>query len=287
MYQLIDSGNFLKLEQVGPFRLVRPAASATWEPQLSSLEWSKYDALFERHEDDGRSTGEWKIKNSEIKNPWLISVADIQFKVKLTSFGHLGIFPEQKENWLEMRDLIKSKIAKDKRTFKVLNLFAYTGGSTLFCSQAGAEVVHLDASKTSVTWARENATESKLDKNPIRWIVDDVSQFVTKEVRRGSKYQGIILDPPSYGRGPDKQMWKIEDHLMPLLKNLQKLMADDFSFILLSCHSQGYTPVSLKNQLEQLCSAYKGNYDSAEMLVVDKQNRPLPAGCSCLFSALD
>lgn len=277
MYQLIDSGNFLKLEQVGPYRLVRPAASAAWEPRLLPNEWQKYDALFERYEN---GNGEWKLKNNEIKKPWIISIADIQFVIKLTSFGHLGVFPEQLENWLQIRKLIQSRSSATK----VLNLFAYTGGSTLICTQAGAEVVHLDSSKASVTWARENSKASGLESKPIRWLIDDVTDFVKKEIRRGSKYHGIILDPPSYGRGPNKELWKIEEHLTPLLKNLKKLISDDFLFILLSCHSQGYTPITLKNQLEQICSDFSGKYESSEMLIYDKQNRPLPSGCSCLFS---
>ncbi len=269
MYKLVDSGSFEKLEQIGRFRIRRPAASATWTPKLKK-EWDKTDATFIRGKD---GDGEWKIQNPDIKNPLTVDVGSIKFTLKLTSFGHLGIFPEQEKNWLQMRELING------RKLKVLNLFAYTGGSSLFCAQAGAEVVHVDASKGTVKWASDNAKENNID--TIRWIVDDANVFIEKELRRGNKYDGIILDPPSYGRGPDKQIWKIETHLTPMLQKIQKLFSNHFSFLLLSCHSQGYTPISLKNQLEDLCG--KGEYISEEMVVFDQQNRPLPSGCSCLF----
>lgn len=270
MYKLIDSGNFEKLEQIGDFRIRRPAASATWTPKLTK-EWDKVDATFVRGKE---GDGEWKIRNEKIKNSFVVEVSGTKFILKLTSFGHLGIFAEQEKNWLQLREHIAGQ------KLKVLNLFAYTGGSSLFCAQAGAEVVHVDASKGTVKWASDNAKENNI--STIRWIVDDVNVFIEKELRRGNKYDGIILDPPSYGRGPDKQIWKIEDHLTPMLQKLQKLFSDRFSFLLLSCHSQGYTPISLKNQIEEICG--KGNYISEEMVIVDQQGRPLPSGCSCLFT---
>ncbi len=320
-YQLLDSGNFMKLEQVGPFRISRPSACAVWDPVLPETEWKKVDAEFKRFSD---GNGEWKINNPEIKQPWAINVSDVTFNLKLTGFGHLGIFAEQEKNWLQLRDIISKRKSKMKskrgsemsskvesempsgESFSVLNLFAYTGGSTLFAAAGGAEVVHLDASKSSVAWARENAASSKLEGCPIRWIVDDVQDFVQKEIRRGKKYQGIILDPPSYGRGSKNQVWKIEDHLLPLLKDLQKLMADDFSFMLLSAHSPGYTPISLENQLRQICGEWRHSlpgaatpagavshgggvgaavdrYDSGEMLIRDKADKALPSGAYCLF----
>jgi 23S rRNA (cytosine1962-C5)-methyltransferase len=280
-YRLLDSGHFRKLEQVGPFRLVRPAASAVWDPSLPEKEWKRFDAEFQRFSD---GNGEWKVKNPEIKEPWKIEIAGVQFQMKLTGFGHLGIFAEQEANWIQMRELVRARKPSVDAPVRVLNLFAYTGGSTLFCADAGAEVVHLDASKTSVAWARENAKLSGLEERPVRWIVDDVQEFVDKEVRRGKTYHGIILDPPSYGRGQKNQVWKIEDHLMPLLQNLRKLMAPDFLFMLLSSHSPGYTPVSLENQLRQVCDPDgRGKYVSGEMVIRAETGLALPSGAYSLM----
>lgn len=285
-YQLIDSGLFEKLEVVGPYRLARPSPSATWEPDMDEKDWKDVDARFERYKD---GEGDWKIRNPKIKEPWKIEVAGMKFLMKLTSFGHLGIFPEQKANWLQMREVVAARKKKSEEPIKVLNLFAYTGGSTMTCAMAGAEVTHVDASKGSVNWARENAELSGLGKAPIRWLVDDVQEFVAREIRRGNKYQGIILDPPSYGRGPKKEIWNIEEHLMPFLRELEKLMADDFLFMLLSCHSPGYTPVALANQARQVTTRFnksgKAQFIASEMLVEESGLKPLPSGCSCLFVA--
>lgn len=284
-YQLLDSGHFQKLENVGGFRLVRPSPSAVWECDLDTKEWKTYDALFERHSD---GDGDWKIKNPDIKEPWMIDVSGVKFKMKLTSFGHLGIFPEQRKNWLQLQEICAArKKLKPDAPLKVLNMFAYTGGSTMFCAKGGAEVAHVDASKGSVNWARENAEASGLGKAPIRWLVDDVQEFVKREIRRGNKYQGIILDPPSYGRGPNKEVWDIEKHLMPFLRELEKLFADDLCFILLSCHSPGYTPTALENQLRQVTSGshqkFSGRFFSSEMLIEEVGQKPLPSGCSSLY----
>jgi 23S rRNA (cytosine1962-C5)-methyltransferase len=276
-YQLLDSGDFWKLEQVGKYRLLRPSASAVWRASLPESEWKNFDAKFDR---DSSGDGEWNIKNQDVKKDWSLKVFDLNFKIRLTGFGHLGLFPEQEKNWREMDEILGARV-KPGEDFKVLNLFAYTGGSTLACARRGAQVVHLDASKTSVQWAKDNAEMSGLKEAPIRWIVDDVQDFVAREIRRGSKYQAFILDPPSYGRGPNKQMWKVEKDQMPLLENLKKLMADDFSFCLLSSHSPGYTPVALENQVGQMLGD-KARFSSAEMLVSDSSGRSLPSGASCL-----
>ncbi len=278
-YQLLDSGHFQKLEQIGPYRLIRPAASAVWRPKLAAAEWSRYDARFER---DRGGEGEWERKNKSLPEHWDIDVSGMKFRIRLTGFGHLGIFPEQEANWKKLRDLVK-KARETRDEFRVLNLFAYTGGSSLFCAQGGAQVVHLDASKTSVSWARENAGLNDLSEAPIRWIVDDVKDFVAREVRRGSKYHGIILDPPSYGRGPKKQLWKIEEDLMPLLENLKLLMAEDFCFCLLSSHSQGYTPMAHQNQLAQMTGFAKATFATGEMLIFDEKGMGLPSGGSSLL----
>jgi 23S rRNA (cytosine1962-C5)-methyltransferase len=271
-YSLIDSGDFQKLEAFGPYRFVRPSASAVWKRTLPKEEWSRFDASFYR---DRNGEGEWKLNNTRIPDHWDIEVSGLIFRMRLTSFGHTGIFPEQGANWTWLQKNVRPGS-------KVLNLFAYTGGSTLACAKAGAEVVHLDASKTSVTWARENAELNGLEDAKIRWIVDDVQEFVAKEVRRGNTYQGFILDPPSYGRGTKKQVWKIEKHLMPLLENLKKLAAGDFQFCLLSSHSQGYTPKAHENQLRQIFPV--GKYESSEMFLEGAELQ-LPAGGYALVKA--
>lgn len=280
-YKLLDTGNFQKLEQIGDYRVVRPAAQAVWRPRLPESEWKSADATFTRF---SGGDGKWERRNRKLPESWNITIADIgQMVIRLTDFGHLGIFPEQHANWYRMAKLVSERKAAVKE-FNVLNLFAYTGGSTLACASGGASVAHVDASKTSVSWARENAEASKLVERPIRWLVDDVQKFVGREVRRGTKYHGIILDPPSYGRGPKGESWKIEEMLPPLLDDLEKLLADDYAFVLLSSHSTGYTPLALVNLLSEICSPKDGTFAAEEMVVAEEgSGRVLPSGASCFY----
>lgn len=278
-YKLIDSGNFQKLEQVGPYRFVRPAAQAVWKPRLGADAWENVDATFNRF---SGGDGKWTVHNRSLPKKWIIEQGPVKLVISLTDFGHLGIFPEQDANWDKLNHLILKR--KGDRELNVLNLFAYTGGSTLACATAGAKVVHLDASKTSVSWARENAEASGASDKPVRWIVDDVQKFVEREVRRGSKYQGIILDPPSFGRGTNNEVWQVEDHLVPLLANLKQILAEDYLFVLLSCHSNGYTPIALQNLLLDMVDGKRGSFDVREMLIHEQDSgRALPSGASALF----
>jgi 23S rRNA (cytosine1962-C5)-methyltransferase len=278
-YKLIDSGNFQKLEQVGPYMIARPAAQAVWKPRLSSDHWKKADATFNRL---SGGDGKWTIHNKSLPKKWMIEQGPVKLVISLTDFGHLGIFPEQDSNWAKLHELIGR--THGDREINVLNLFAYTGGSTLACATAGAKVVHLDASKTSVAWARENAEASGAGDKPVRWIVDDVQKFVEREIRRGSKYQGIILDPPSFGRGANNEVWQVEDHLVPLLNNLKQILANDYLFILLSCHSNGYTPMALQNLLLDIVEAKSGRFEIGEMIIAEQDSgRVLPSGASALF----
>lgn len=281
MYRLIDCGNFQKLEQVGPWRLVRPAAQAVWRPRLGEQEWQNVDAVYTRF---SGGDGKWTIKNKKLPERWTIDIDSIgKLVIRMTEFGHLGIFPEQHTNWKRMADIVRKRVAAGSAQ-NVLNLFAYTGGSTLACANAGANVVHLDASKTSVAWGRENAEASGLTDRPVRWIVDDVQKFVDREVRRESKYHGIILDPPSYGRGAKGETWDIETMLPGLLDELKKILADDFSFILLSSHSNGYTPQALTNLLSEIVPGQAGEFLAEEMVVQeDGSKRVLPSGACCFF----
>jgi 23S rRNA (cytosine1962-C5)-methyltransferase len=279
-YKLIDSGNFQKLEQVGPYRFVRPAAQAVWKPRLSDDVWKKVDATFNRF---SGGDGKWTIHNRSLPKKWVIEQGPVKLVISLTDFGHLGIFPEQDANWDKLHDLINER--KGTREINVLNLFAYTGGSTIACATAGAKVVHLDASKTSVAWGRENADASGAADMPVRWIVDDVQKFVEREVRRGSKYHGVILDPPSFGRGTNNEVWQVEDHLVPLLANIKQILADDYLFILLSCHSNGYTPMALQNLLLDVVDRDSGTFDIREMVIAEQDSgRVLPSGASVLFT---
>lgn len=278
-YELIDSGDFRKLERVGGFLLIRQALAAVWPTRPGVSEWKKADAEFVRDREGG---GEWKIKNPKLKEPFWISVNGVNFQIKLTSFGHLGIFPEQARHWRTLEKWTSERASRGVKT-RVLNLFAYTGGSSLFCARSGAEVVHVDASRGTVNWARENAKESGLGEKPIRWLVDDVKEFVARELRRESTYDAVILDPPSYGKGEKKQVWKIEQDLIPLLFDLKKLMtAQGDCLVCLSAHTEGYTPVSLSNQLRTVFG--DGDIESGEMLIPDAEMRPLPSGNGAIWT---
>lgn len=275
-YQILDSGLGQKLEQVGPFKIVRPAAGAVWNPKSS--DWGSVDATFQRF---SGGDGEWTIKNHSFKKGCQISIGNLTFKIQPTDFGHIGIFPEQHKNWQTIHKLISESGISD---FTTLNLFAYTGGSTLSAALAGSKVTHVDASKTSVAWARENMElSSPGQERPVRWIVEDVQKYILREIKRNSKYHGIILDPPTFGRGVKNEMWKIEEHAMPLLENLKQLSADNLKFVLLSSHSPGYTSIAMENMLRQVFGD-KGEFTSEEMILpLAGHAFPLPTGASCLM----
>jgi len=278
-YQLIDSGHFRKLEQVGPYRLIRPSAQAVWKPHLGASGWDQADAEFIR---SSHGEGRWKLRNKKMPAQWTISLqGELNMLIRLTDFGHIGIFPEHHYG-SDFKAMIQSH--KGKEPFKILNLFAYTGAVSLLSASLGAEVVHVDASKTSVQWARDNAAGNPEKDLRIRWITDDVKKFVARELRRGSRYQGIILDPPSFGRGARGEVWKIEDDLPPLLDSLSQLMADDARFIKLSAHSPGFTPVALENLLKSCFSGKEQTFQSFEMLTPSSAGNmlPLPSG-ACSF----
>lgn len=246
-YKLIDSGNEKKLEQFGPYRLVRPAAPAIWRPRLPDEEWDNADGVFTRQ---GKSR--WK---RPFNKEWNVEISGVLFKLAATDFGHIGVFPEHQEIWNWSAPRIKPGD-------RVLNLFAYSGGATLACAKKGAEVCHVDASKGMVDWARENASLNGLDKAPVRWIVDDVMKFVKREVKRGRQYEGIILDPPTFGRGSQGQVFKIEKDL-PVLLDL--LSCFNPRFVALSCHTPGFTPLILERLMQDSFS--NGRYEHGEMLL--------------------
>tara|TARA_B100000749_G_scaffold280455_1_gene276663 strand:- start:102511 stop:103350 length:840 start_codon:yes stop_codon:yes gene_type:complete len=275
-YEIIDCGDFEKLERIGSFRLRRPSPQAVWSRSLDRSEWKNHQAEFIR-KSDGK--GDWRNVSSDLPEDWDIDHFGVKMRMRRTGFGHIGAFFEQGPNWVEFRELCMNR--GSNTPYRVLNLFAYTGGASIACAQSGAEVVHLDASKTSVQWAKENSELNELGDAPIRYIVDDVKSFVEREVRRENKYEAIILDPPSFGRGTKKQVWKIEDDMVPLLENLKLLKSENFHFISLSSHSQGYTPLALENLLKSFAP---GETSSKEM-TVPFNNGHLPAGATaCLVS---
>jgi len=279
-YQLLDSGNMRKLEQIGPHLIVRPAPQAVWLPRLPQLAWQRADATYDR---DSTGGGSWQFR-TPMKREFDVLFNNLSLRIKLTDFGHLGLFPEQAANWDWLRELIRRRLqSSHERNLHVLNLFGYTGGSTLAASQAGAHLVHVDAAKGVVDWARRNAEISRLQERPIRWLTDDALKFVKREARRSSRYHGIILDPPSFGRGPKGEVFKIEDDLLPLLEECRTLLADDALFILYSGHTPGFTPLVMRNQVATIAPK-GGQIEEGEMVIVDQQGRPLPSGAYARWS---
>lgn len=240
-YELVDFGAGRKLERFGRYLIDRPCPTANDESrQLSNDAWAQAGARYEREEG---SSGRWR-QARPLDDDWLVGGEGLLFRLRLTESGQVGLFPEQQDNWRWLRQ----QVAAAPKPAKVLNLFAYTGASTLAAAMAGAEVVHIDASKTAVAWARQNAELSGLSAAPIRWIVEDALTFVEREVRRGNRYRGLILDPPTYGHGPKGEVWQIETHLRGLLGRLQTLLAET-AFVLVTCHWPQMSAEMLRDQV--------------------------------------
>lgn len=275
-YALLDSGGFQKLERFGPVVLSRPCAQAVWYPSLPKHEWQQATATFFR---DGGN--QWRGRD-RLPESWAINVDGTRFQLSSTDFGHLGIFPEQRDQWRRIREVCQAYAVRHHRAARVLNLFAYSGGSTLAAAHAGAEVCHVDASKGMVEWARQNAALNQLQDRPVRWIVDDVTKFLERELRRERRYDLIILDPPSYGRGAKGEVFKIENDLPKLLALLAKLMSDQPLGVLLSCHTPELTPLSLHHLLLQAFGAHGGHLEQGEMQLRGAENvLPVPSGSFC------
>lgn len=268
-YELLDSGKGRKLERFGPYILARPCGQAVWQPSDPAA-WSRAVASFSRE-----GGMRWQGK-TRLPERWEIEIDGVKFYLSGTDFGHLGVFPEQRASWQWVGDTVRAAVQKRGQA-SVLNLFAYSGGSTLAAARAGATVCHLDAAKGMVDWARENATLNRLGEVPVRWIVDDVRKFIKRELRRGRRYDGIILDPPSFGRGKQAEVFKIDDDLPPLLDDLAGLLSADPAFVLLSCHTPSYTPRVLSNLLSQGFGS--GHLDNGEMLLEGPAGvLPVPSG---------
>jgi 23S rRNA (cytosine1962-C5)-methyltransferase len=275
-YQLIDFGNGRRLERFGEISLDRPCPTAGQMTQADPDAWQNADARFESVNDQ---EGRWMCRR-ELLERWIVAHGRLRFELKLTPFGHIGLFPEQSENrdWIDRQcRLPASRGSVDK--LKILNLFAYTGASTLAAAAAGAEVVHVDAAKNIVDWARRNAELSGLADAPIHWITEDAMKFIKREVKRGNKYDALILDPPSYGHGRRGEVWQLSKHLPQLLSMCAELTAGQCRFVLLTCHTPGYDSARLADMLgETMPDAQCGAIAAKKMMLRSVAGRELPSG---------
>ncbi len=261
-YELLDSGNGQKLERYGKYRLLRPEPEAIWLPALPEVEWKKAHAVFKpAPEENG---GHWEVVKS-LPEQWQMEYKGLKFNVQTTASRHLGVFPEQASQW----DWIQQQIKSAKRPLRVLNLFGYTGLATLAAAQAGANVTHLDASKKVVSWARENQALSGLAESPIRWIIDDAVKFVQREARRGSTYEGIILDPPKFGRGPKGEVWEFYKLLPSLLESCRQILSPQPQFVVLTAYAVKASAVTLYYAMSEMMAKYKGSTAAGEVVLQD------------------
>ncbi len=272
-YEVIDTSKGEKLERWGKYILLRPDPQVLWDTPKKNPAWKHLNAHYHRSKKGG---GEWEF--FDLPEQWSIHYRDLTFHLKPFSFKHTGLFPEQAANWDWFSDLIKNA----NRPVKVLNLFAYTGGATCAAAKAGASVTHVDASKGMVTWAKENAQASGLADAPIRWIVDDCVKFVEREIRRGNHYDAIIMDPPSYGRGPKGEIWKIEEKIHPFIALCEKLLSDDPLFFLVNSYTTGLAPAVLTYLIStEVVTKHGGTVTSDEIgLPVSSNSLILPCGAA-------
>lgn len=276
-YEVLDTSSGEKLERWGDYLLVRPDPQVIWNTPRKNPGWKKKNGHYHRSSKGG---GEWEFFN--LPEEWSIHYRELTFRLKPFSFKHTGLFPEQATNW----DWFGNLIANAGRPVKVLNLFAYTGGATLSAAKAGAAVTHVDASKGMVTWAKENAAASGLSDAPIRWLVDDCVKFVEREIRRGNHYDGIIMDPPSYGRGPKGEIWKIEESIYPFIELTTQILSDDPLFFLINSYTTGLQPAVLNYMIQTaITPKFGGHTETAEIgLPVTDSGLVLPCGASGRWS---
>ena len=281
-YEVIDTSAGEKLERWGKYILLRPDPQVIWNTDRKNPLYKKLNGHYHRSSKGG---GEWEF--FDLPNEWSIKYGELTFNLKPFSFKHTGLFPEQAANWDWFSSIIrKAKAEAPDREIKVLNLFAYTGGATCAAAKAGASVTHVDASKGMVTWAKENAVSSGLADAPIRWLVDDCVKFVEREIRRGNKYDAIIMDPPSYGRGPKGEIWKIEDAVFPLINICADILKDEPLFFLINSYTTGLQPAVLSYMLNTiLVNRFGGEVEADEIgLPVSSNGLVLPCGASGRYS---
>lgn len=266
-YELIDSGLEEKLERFGDVVLARPDPQALWTKGRDG-EWEP-QGRFEREGKDGKWIGK------QLPKSWTMEFGGLKFLIKPTSFKHTGLFPEQLSNWQWGSELIKNA----GREVKALNIFGYTGGATLAAAAAGASVTHVDASKTAVAWARENAALSGLEEKPIRWITEDALTFLKREIKRGNRYDAIVMDPPAFGHGPGGEVWKFEEHFLELLKLCGEVLSDKPLFVLINGYAAGYSPLAFAYNLEDIEKKFGGSIEYGDIAIEEKgSGRALPAG---------
>lgn len=263
-YELLDSGDSKRLERFGPYIIERPCSQAIWQRKKPGL-WDYVDLRFSRERKSGWSS------SKHVEDSWTLTHQDLLFKIQKTNFGHLGLFPEHLEVLQEFSKQVD-------RQSKVLNLFAYTGAASILFAKQGAFVTHLDASKTSIQWAKENAKINGLEKDAIRWILDDAIKFLRREVRRGTQYDAIILDPPSFGRGASSQLFVIEKDIHILLSLCRKLLTKESEFVFFSCHTPGFTRQTMSYLLQEYFGDMEGEINSGEMLITSDKSLDLPSG---------
>lgn len=265
-YELLDSGDAKRLERFGKYIISKPDPQAIWKPLKDKTIWEKADAVFMQN----GSKGEW-INRNKVPEKWLINYHDLAFYCRLTPFKHTGVFPEQAINW----DFIQEKIKGAQREINVLNLFGYTGVSTLMASASGAKVTHLDASKPAIAWARENQAASKLLEKPVRWILDDALKFVQREINRNVKYDAIIMDPPVYGHGPNGETWDFNESFPKLMELCQKVLSDNPLFIIVNAYAISASSVMLENVLKDYLSGLGGTFECGELALEEKDSKRL------------
>nr|WP_210308472.1 class I SAM-dependent methyltransferase [Prosthecomicrobium pneumaticum] len=264
-FALLDSGHGRKLERYGPYRIVRPEAQALWSPRLGEAEWERADAVFTGGKDE-EADGRWRYRTPLPETwpmRWRWPDGEVKFLGRFTAFRHVGFFPEQETHWIWFSKLIRDA----RRPLKVLNLFGYTGIASFVAASAGAQVTHVDASKKAVGWARENQALSGMEELPVRWIVDDAMKFVEREVRRGNRYDGIILDPPKFGRGPKGEVWDIFEHLPEMMRLCRALLSDRALFLLISAYSIRASFMAVHELTAEVLSGLTGTLESGELLI--------------------
>jgi 23S rRNA (cytosine1962-C5)-methyltransferase len=277
-YALLDSGNGLRLEKFGKYTLVRPDPQILWKPHLKHSEWEKADAICQKVSDE---KGNW-TKQQSMPDKWLMKYNHLSFYCRLTPFKHTGVFPEQSMQW----DWIEEKITAAKRPIRVLNLFAYTGISTLAAAHAGGQVTHVDASVPSMAWAKDNQKASGLENKAIRWILDDVTKFCEKEIRRGAKYDAIIMDPPIYGHGPNGERWKFAESFPKLMEVIHKLLSPDPLFVLINAYAISASSLMLENILRDYLPTRRGEFSTGELAIQEEgTGRLLSTGIFSNWSA--
>ena len=271
-YEILDMANGEKLERWGDIVLIRPDPQIIWKEKTFPEKWKRANAKYNRSKTGG---GSWE-NTSKLPKAWQIGYKNLTFNIKPMGFKHTGLFPEQAVNW----DWMINKIKNEKREIKVLNLFAYTGGATVACLSAGASVCHVDSSKGMTAWAKENVISSGLEKAKVRYIVDDVVKFVSREIRRGNKYDAIIMDPPSYGRGANGEVWKFEENIYDLIKLCMNVLSDNPLFFLINSYTTGISSTVLENVLKMnMNEKYKGKFSAGEIgLPMNNSNLTLPCG---------